>query len=397
MIVSPVSFCLFARQAQILICVIILIRVCELAGPDTEGLACNSGSIVLSFGFYVNENNTIQPCPLGRFCPGDLNFYPCAGGDYSDSTGAATCFTCPPGTHTQKEGESACTDCPFRGVNCFQREGGRPLLEPYFWRFNDSLPIFSNSEFYTCVFCSLDAENGTNEGVYTFTCPPGHDKTIPLCGACVEGFYVGSDGTCASCESETYVWTAIILIFVVVVASMCIAKLKKYSSSISAQFANHKVFFERIVVLFQVLLSFREVYRIDENEAYPENYSTFISNALFQILSLDIFFSIGGWACVVPYDFHDRLLATTMIPTIGLVLIGLWLWFAGRNKNLESAVYFICTFSLVPVSTVLFQTFSCSAFQFGYDFGDEQFEVENRLRADFTINCDSPRHKFFEV
>ena len=150
-------------------------------------------------------------------------------------------------------------------------------------------------------------------------------------------------------------------------------------------------------MLFQVLLSFREVYRLDDSGGYPDNYSEFISNVLFQIMSLDFFFNIGGWACVVQYNFYDRLLATTLLPTGILVLIALWLLCFGRSKTLESAAYFVCTFSLVPVSTVLFQTFSCSEFQFRYDPETEMFDVENRLRADLTINCDSYAHKSYEA
>ena len=208
-----------------------------------------------------------------------------------------------------------------------------------------------------------------------------------------------------------------------------------------------------------MLRSFRETYRIDDNGGYPENYQTFIQNQVFQLLSLDVLFNTeftGGFSCLGSYDFYDMLLGTTLLPTGVLALIALRLlqirWnddstnapersdqgAGGRDDGDSSSdkahaaeptlpqeekstkkdnkedrrasnnkkslfpwtmAYYVWSFSLVPVSTVVFQTFSCSTYQFDFVQDEEEgarFETQRRLRADLRLDCDAPTHVAYE-
>jgi len=169
-------------------------------------------------------------------------------------------------------------------------------------------------------------------------------------------------------------------------------KFEKHRKIISNQFSHHKIFLERVVVLFQTLYSFEEVYRTDESGGYPTNYAAFVNNAVFQVFSLDF---IGGASCVMDYNFYDELLGKTLAPTVALLFIVLKIQFSGRNKMLETIAYYICTLTLVPVSTIVFRTFACSTYQFEFDDVIDQFVTEKRLRADLTINCDSSTHQAY--
>ena len=207
---------------------------------DELGYHCEDGQIVGTlFGAYLDNDGTLQPCTPGYFCAGG-NRNACEPGKYTDAASATSCFpcqkgevasyhgmtsceTCPPGKYelngitcalcesgfrsetegsitctlcepgkfTQFEGETTCENCPMRGVNCFDRAGGTPVLETGFWRFDDSLQVLPTTEFYSCEACNVDAQN------YSFTCREGHRRDTPVCGSCLEGYWM-NNGVCTS-------------------------------------------------------------------------------------------------------------------------------------------------------------------------------------------------------
>ena len=336
----------------------------------SPGLRCIVGEVFpITGGLYCNDESAdkckAQPCEPGSYCvinnettPRPVRF-PCEPGDISETEYATRCFPCQPGFHTQSEGGKKCEPCPFRGVNCLDRPDGRPVLEPQFWRFNDSLPILESTEFYACPACLIANPAEADASNYTFQCLEGHDKTVPVCGACLENFWKKGDA-CVACGLSSgspatdifWICLAGILVILLGLGYKFRKILKRYGTAGKNQSKHHKVFVARMIVLYQILKSISDVYRLDENGGYPESYAAYIQNPFFALLSLDIF---GSWTCA-GYDFYDELLITTLLPT-GILCICL---FRGRlpmldGETVETVGYFVATVSLVPVSTVVFK------------------------------------------
>jgi hypothetical protein len=243
-------------------------------------------------------------------------------------------------------------------------------VEPGFWRFNDSLPILQTTEFYDCPACIVEEANKNNvAGLFAddanatfntkFECRDGHDKTVPVCGACLENFWKKGDA-CVACglssgsPASDIFWICLASVFVILIGlGFKFRKtLKHYGTAGKSQSKHHKVYAARMIVLYQILKSISDVYRLDENGGYPDSYAAYIQNPFFSLLSLDIF---GSWTCA-GFDFYDELLVTTLLPT-GILCICL---FRGRlprldNETVESFGYFVATVSLVPISTVVFK------------------------------------------
>jgi hypothetical protein len=325
---------------------------------------CAQGSIIPSFGSYFNADNTLVPCEAGAYCE-DGERFTCDAGKYSDVPSAGSCFFCPPGTHTQDEGNVECERCPFQGVDCL-RSDGKPYVEPGFWRFDDSLPILQSTEFYACPACVTSNETNSNsffadDFTTKFECREGHDKTVPICGSCLANYWKKGDA-CVSCglssgtPATDILWISLAGVIIVLggVGYLLRKTLQNYGTAAGNQFRHHKVPIARMIVLYQILKSISDVYRLDESGGYPVSYTTYIQNPFFALLSLDLF---GSWSCA-GFDFYDELLLTTLLPTVILCIClsrnHVRLPFVG-NETVESIGYMVATVSLVPISTVVFE------------------------------------------
>lgn len=133
------------------------------------------------------------------------------------------------------------------------------------------------------------------------------------------------------------------------------------------------------------------------NVTFPKVYQRFLD-------SVDIFNFDLSWimttGCFFDVGFHDRLLLTTMAPLVALILLGVTYFIAlRRNREIsEDAVQnvrhkhvsmaLLVTFLVYSsVSSVVFQMFAC----------DDLDDGNNYLRADYTINCDSTKHRAFQI
>ena len=109
-----------------------------------------------------------------------------------------------------------------------------------------------------------------------------------------------------------------------------------------------------MIVLYQILKSISDVYRLDESGGYPASYTAYIQNPFFALVSLDLF---GSWSCA-GFDFYDELLLTTLLPTVILCIClsrnHVRLPFV-KNETVESIGYIVATVSLVPISTIVFE------------------------------------------
>ncbi|CAN0034765.1 unnamed protein product, partial [Scytosiphon promiscuus] len=103
--------------------------------------------------------------------------------------------------------------------------------------------------------------------------------------------------------------------------------------------------------------------------------------------------------CVFELNFHHRLMISTIAPIVALLfLAGTYTVAAaahrGAHDNVQiiwnkhvSMVLLLTFFVYSSVSSVLFNTFAC----------DKLSDGTNYLRADYRIECDSFKHKVFQV
>ena len=132
------------------------------------------------------------------------------------------------------------------------------------------------------------------------------------------------------------------------------------------------------------------------NVTYPDLYQRFLG--FLEVFDFDL-----GWVlsagCLIDADFHDRLIIFTLCPIIAVVFLAGTYTVAVRinreaietlhviwNKHV-SIVLLLTFFVYSSVSSALFKTFACEGLDDGTTY----------LRADYRIECDSSKHKAFQV
>ena len=132
------------------------------------------------------------------------------------------------------------------------------------------------------------------------------------------------------------------------------------------------------------------------NVTFPHVYQRFLDALDVFNLDLTLMLSVG---CVVDIDFHDRLLVSTITPLVALVFMaGTYAAATTINKGAHDALQVIwnkhvslvllLTFLVYSgVSAALFKTFACEPLDDGNIY----------LRADYSIQCDSPKHEALKV
>lgn len=135
------------------------------------------------------------------------------------------------------------------------------------------------------------------------------------------------------------------------------------------------------------------------NVSYPGAYGRFL-DGISSIVGFDL-----GWVlsvgCIVNADFHDRLLLSTLGPIIALVLLVVTYRVAARRLRRGSSRNTLANIRRKHVSVALLVTFlvyssvSSTVFRmFACEVLDDSKEY---LRADYTIECDSPKHEALQV
>ena len=124
------------------------------------------------------------------------------------------------------------------------------------------------------------------------------------------------------------------------------------------------------------------------NVQYPHVYQVFLDGV--KLFDFDLGWMLSA-SCLVHYDFHSRLLFTTVGPVVFIVLLGMTYKVTERRNRQSlarvrhvqhkhlSAVLLLTFFLYANVSSILFQTFSCEHLENGKFY----------LRADYLIECDS--------
>ena len=132
------------------------------------------------------------------------------------------------------------------------------------------------------------------------------------------------------------------------------------------------------------------------NVAYPDIYQRFVD--ALGVFNFDLTWILSA-TCVIDVDFHDRLLMATIGPIIALLFLAFTYSVAPRiNRgdtetlqivwNKHVSMVLLLTFLVYSsVSSVLLWAFACERLDDG----------KNYLRADYRIECDSSKHKAFQV
>lgn len=132
------------------------------------------------------------------------------------------------------------------------------------------------------------------------------------------------------------------------------------------------------------------------NVTYPQLYQRFLDG--IDVLNFDVGLAVSA-GCVVDFDFHDNFLASTMGPIIVMVILGAtYLAASCRNRGSDDA---IARVNRKHVSAVLLVTFlvysSVSSTVFRMFVCDELDDGNAYLRADYSIDCRSTKHRALKV
>ncbi|CAM9120015.1 unnamed protein product, partial [Laminaria digitata] len=147
-----------------------------------------------------------------------------------------------------------------------------------------------------------------------------------------------------------------------------------------------------VIVAWQILTQFASV----ANVTYSDVYQDFLDG-------LDMFNFDLGWVlsagCVFDIDFHDRLLVSMASPIIALLFLACTHAAAvhinrGKPENLQnvrhkhvSMVLLLTFFVYSSVSATLLKGLAC----------EELDDGKNYLRSDYGVECDSSKHRGFQV
>lgn len=129
---------------------------------------------------------------------------------------------------------------------------------------------------------------------------------------------------------------------------------------------------------------------------YPGVYQRFLDG--IDLISLDLNW-IPLTGCIMEIGFHERLVVATTLPIALLAVFGVtfrvaralhWRSDAALQRVTQrhlSMVILLTFLVYSPVSSILFQMFSC----------DELDDGKTYLRADYRIECDSSKHEALQV
>jgi hypothetical protein len=239
---------------------------------------------------------------------------------------------------------------------------------------------------------------------------------------CAKGYSKAIGYQCTQCKSGTaaaiYSGLALILVLIIVALSIIVLQLLGLSDGQDA--ANYIVNkfnalpWNRLripIVAFQIVTQFISITGLP----LPNIYRRFLSWTDVFNLNLGWLLSVG---CLTAVNFYERLLITTLGPFAATAVLATT-YAAVRHKNqvqavveyssqrtaapvrtakLEKAlamhhsVFLAMTFLLYStVSTTVFQTFACDTIDDSADF------TTSYLRADYSIQCDTPKHKAYKV
>ncbi|CAM9398277.1 unnamed protein product, partial [Ascophyllum nodosum] len=296
----------------------------------------------------------------------------------------------------EQQGSPTCTSLSQAGIEHTKSSGGTTTVEQLkidegYWRATNTSTLV-----YECF--NTKACGGGVTGALDY-CLPGYEG--PYCSICSKTHVSGTSFSCRECSDRAI---AITIVAILVVLATAIG-LATVSYLVSAEVVGRgrgivEAIVRRVptqsvkvvIVVWQILTQFTSV----ANVTFPNGYQRFLEGMNFLNFDLSRVFSIG---CFLDIDFHDRLLWTTIAPVVMMSLLGGTYAVALRqyhrspetvlrdirHKHVSTAL--LVTFLVYSsVSSVVFQMFACDAL-------DEKLY----LRADYRLECDSPKHRALQV
>eukprot|EP00752_Nemacystus_decipiens_P012585 g11145.t1 len=224
----------------------------------------------------------------------------------------------------------------------------------------------------------------------------------PYCSVCSDGYTAQLGFTCSKCSDST---GGVMVVVVLAVAAVLVGMAAVvYVMSGEVGCMGRGGAFERlfrniplqsvkiVIVAWQILTQFAAVV----NVTFPHLYQRFLD--ALDVFNFDLTWILSA-GCIVDVDFHDRLLVSTISPLVALVFMaGTYAAATTFNRGTPDALKVIwnkhvsmallLTFLVYSsVSAALFQTFACEPLEDGNIY----------LRADYSIQCDSPKHRAVKV
>ncbi|CAM9682270.1 unnamed protein product [Pylaiella littoralis] len=336
-----------------------------------------------------------------------------------------------------------CTDLELnpQGVDC-RMEGTLletlPLVEGY-WRASDtSTTIRECFNDNACVGSSLSGISFALSSADDY-CARGYMG--PYCAVCVNGHTTGVSHTCHSCDSSYWavmvVIMALTLVVLIVGTVIVLNDLVGNPALTDLSDGHFSVLSRRLrtvpfhklkipLVVVQIMTQYASTTSIE----FPPVFQTFLSAV--SVINLEFGWGLSS-VCIIEVDFHDNLLAATVGPLLFLAVLFCTYLYTCKKHGLQprprgadgQASYPMSSYRTSPmsssetetdepersvlmrvqdkyttvaltmafllystISTVIFRTFTC----------DELDDVGERyLRADYGIDCDSSRHRAFQI
>eukprot|EP00904_Undaria_pinnatifida_P004259 jgi/Undpi1/13834/HiC_scaffold_9.g03485.m1 len=359
----------------------------ENTSDDGEGAAVSNIGYISSIENISFSGNGFD-CPWGMF----LYF------NASDDPFEVLCHGC----------ETTCNRCVFvegdLAPTCREvmdhttSDGGNVTLRELsvnkgYWRATPTSP-----EVLACY--NADACLGGVTGTSSY-CLDGYEG--PYCSICSDGYTAQLGFSCNECSENNSRGIAVAVVLVVAVVITAVSMISYVMSGEAGLGAGQGVIdcltryiplqsVKIVIVAWQILTQFASV----ANVTYPGLYQDLLNG-------LDVFNFDLGWVlsadCIFDIDFHDRLLVSTISPITALLFLACTYATAthinhGKPESLQNirnkhvSMVLLLTFLVYSsVSATLFKTFACEELD-----DDKQY-----LRSDYRIECNSSKHKGFQV
>ncbi|CAM9580855.1 unnamed protein product, partial [Hapterophycus canaliculatus] len=379
----------------------------ELVGCDFVGNSVtDDGAAVVNLG-VVNAVQNGSFADQVLLCePGTFLAYDEQGDSYN-----STCVGCPAcsGCEVYSAGSMSCEPQFEHSVS-----GGYPVvletlqIERGYWRATNT----------STIFLSCYNEEACVGGV---TGSPGYcheGYSGPYCSVCTGGYAAAMMYTCSDCsDNRGLVFGVIVAVILVLLLVMIIFYLTKKELGVGtkrvadrgrASAALHRLkhvlpfhALKIIIVVWQILTQFDSV----ANVVYPGVWGQFLEGlSAFVGLDFGLVLSSG---CFFDVDFHGQMLVSTITPLVALGLLGVTYGVGVRRNRVTStttesaaaaalgsvrrkhaSMALLITFLVYSsVSSTVFRMFACETLD----------DANEYLRADYTIECDSAKHRALQV
>ena len=173
------------------------------------------------------------------------------------------------------------------------------------------------------------------------------------------------------------------LVFFLVIIGVGVLLKKKFGKKYKREIHGLKAVGKIMFVSYQIMVVLPN---ISPEMDLPENFTKSIEAMNF--LKFDVFKMISFGCMTSGFDYHRRLLATTLLPlgVCGLLLVlGI---LAKKKKNTFFTIMLVLTYTVLPsASTMVFGAFPC----------DTLDTSKSYLIADYGIDCDVAAYKSYAV